>query len=320
MLRAEVLEKILKRESKDVDVAVTSEGVRHVIGGISITKEEVNYLKEKGVLKVEKSMSLVSCPRCANHLVVVVLTCPSCSSNNVYSLSVFTHVKCGYTSDRSKFVKDGSLHCPVCNVQIGDGELLPRGTIFECRDCSAKFETPSFTFWCTNCGLKFSIGQSSVETVSKYSISADAISSLESETITDIVYKQILKRCPDAVILRDYKVDGLSGRKYVLPSIIACDDVLKLYVHAVTRPDDIATLVPALLDVSDDIKMLVVHKPEFRATCRALNITGRAILLELRGYDKLASDLESLIAQGRISLEPKRGEGGSQERKGSQRS
>jgi hypothetical protein len=98
------------------------------------------------------------CPNCESQALNVRETCPSCGSANLGQFVAKFHFRCGYVGPESAFgLEPGGLRCPKCRrllKDLGTDHDSP-GTFFECRACTAQFQTPQIGGRCLACACRF---------------------------------------------------------------------------------------------------------------------------------------------------------------------
>jgi ssDNA-binding Zn-finger/Zn-ribbon topoisomerase 1 len=121
--------------------------------------EDLETLASQGYLERTFVERLSLCPHCTSHALNVHESCPQCGSSNLSSFKAFFHFRCGYVGPAESFKAEADgLRCPKCNrilADLGTDHDSP-GEYFECRACSAKFQTPNVGARCLACGATFS--------------------------------------------------------------------------------------------------------------------------------------------------------------------
>lgn len=107
--------------------------------------EKLDELVKEGVMTKKRIDSLVMCPSCESHLMLVKLSCPNCGSRMITKGRALKH-SCGYIGLESDFL-DGK--CPICDKQGGYEDL---GIQYRCENCGSVFRDPKIFFLCLNCG------------------------------------------------------------------------------------------------------------------------------------------------------------------------
>jgi hypothetical protein len=98
------------------------------------------------------------CPNCESHALNVRESCPSCGSANLEEFRAFFHFRCGYVGPETAFkLEADGLRCPKCRRLLKDlgTDYDSPGTFFQCRACSAQFQTPQVGGRCLACGCRF---------------------------------------------------------------------------------------------------------------------------------------------------------------------
>lgn len=121
--------------------------------------EDLETLASGGYLERTFVERLSLCPHCTSHALNVHESCPQCESSNLSSFKALFHFRCGYVGPAGSFKLESSgFRCPKCNRILGDlgTDHDSPGEYFECRACSAKFQTPNVGARCLACGARFS--------------------------------------------------------------------------------------------------------------------------------------------------------------------
>jgi DNA-directed RNA polymerase subunit RPC12/RpoP len=121
--------------------------------------EDLETLASAGYLERTFVERLSLCPHCTSHALNVHEVCPQCESSNLTSFKALFHFRCGYVGATDSFkLEPAGFRCPKCNrilADLGTDHDSP-GDYFECRACSAKFQTPNVGARCLGCGARFS--------------------------------------------------------------------------------------------------------------------------------------------------------------------
>lgn len=98
------------------------------------------------------------CPNCSSHALNVRETCLSCGSAHLEQFTAFFHFRCGFVGPESAFgLEPDGLRCPKCRRLLKDRgtDHDSPGIFFECRSCSAQFQTPQIGGRCLSCTGRF---------------------------------------------------------------------------------------------------------------------------------------------------------------------
>lgn len=141
----------------------------------------LNYLEKVGLVDREgREFKVITCPYCGSSLYNVDLTCRSCGSTDIKSLSSITHPACGYIGDTSEFKRDNRYACPRCNIDITDALIsgeITRFSFFHCNACGDTMIEPKTRFLCLTCGRNYSAEEADFRYFVRYSIRSDLVSS-----------------------------------------------------------------------------------------------------------------------------------------------
>jgi Thaumarchaeal output domain 1 len=121
-------------------------------------KQGLEELVERGDAERVFFDRLTLCPNCENHALNVREICPSCGSAHLEPFTAIFHFRCGFVGPESAFgMEPGGLRCPKCRRLLKDlgTDYDSPGTFFECRSCTAQFQTAHIGGRCLACGCRF---------------------------------------------------------------------------------------------------------------------------------------------------------------------
>ena len=94
-------------------------------------------------------------------------SCPKCKSHNIVKTGLTEHIPCGFIAEREKYIDE---KCPRCGVFLVEDQYRDMGKWFTCRNCKEKFEHPKLEIVCRKCNSNFSIEESKILEIPKYSL------------------------------------------------------------------------------------------------------------------------------------------------------
>jgi hypothetical protein len=127
----------------------------------------LNKLAKLDILKREFFEMVAACPKCESTTLTSHYYCPKCKDNNIIKTSLTEHIICGYIDERIKF-KSGK--CPRCGETLEDDNYRNMGRWYLCRNCEEKTVKPGLKFHCRKCNKEFSIEESKLLEISKFSL------------------------------------------------------------------------------------------------------------------------------------------------------
>jgi len=127
----------------------------------------LNQLTTSDILKKQFFEMVAACPKCESTTLTSHYYCPKCKDNNIIKTSLTEHVTCGHIDERIKFKND---KCPRCGENLEANNYRNMGRWYLCRNCEEKTVKPSFKFHCRKCNKEFSIEESKLLEISKFSL------------------------------------------------------------------------------------------------------------------------------------------------------
>lgn len=154
--------------------------------GVKELNQILESLSMKGYLRTKKHDPTLFCPKCDAIHVLTKYNCPKCQSTDVGITELIEHPLCGYTGLKKSFISGMALICPNCGTNLGsifqdrrikDHKLEYRviGFGFQCENCGNKFDRPSFSHICQQCGYTFDYKRAEYKKLQDYEINEDAI-------------------------------------------------------------------------------------------------------------------------------------------------
>jgi ssDNA-binding Zn-finger/Zn-ribbon topoisomerase 1 len=108
-----------------------------------------------------------TCPQCESTTMTLHYHCPKCNSHNIVKTSLTEHIPCGLITEREKFTYG---KCPRCGDLLINNQYRDMGRWYVCRECNEKFEHPQLEIICRRCNRNFTIEESKVLEIPKYSL------------------------------------------------------------------------------------------------------------------------------------------------------
>lgn len=138
-------------------------------GEISSEKaaEFLERLTQLDILKKDFFDTASSCPYCESIIMTLHYGCPKCKSHHIIKTSLTEHIPCGFIAEREKYTDE---KCPRCGVLLAEDQYRNMGKWFTCRNCQEKFEHPKLEIICRKCNRNFSIEESKIIEIPKYSL------------------------------------------------------------------------------------------------------------------------------------------------------
>jgi hypothetical protein len=138
------------------------------------TAKLLETLSQVGILKKKLYDKLIQCPSCKSPNVAIRYLCPHCNSFNISKKALIEHLQCGGIDTEEHFTAEGRLICPLCHMELREGEYRRIGTWFECADCKCRFDEPSVTQFCRNCLNQFTVKDAVLGNVYSYTLTEEA--------------------------------------------------------------------------------------------------------------------------------------------------
>jgi len=124
----------------------------------------------------------LTCPDCSSPEVYSKYACPKCDSHNVEYIELIEHMKCGYIGSKDKFMKDSSLVCPGCQAKFDEDskEITYReiGSCYQCEKCGYRFDKPEIIHLCQKCERSFTYKDAKYIKIFAYKITDETLNNL----------------------------------------------------------------------------------------------------------------------------------------------
>ena len=295
MSRARVLDKLIRYENDKIRTSLEKDGTKYYLDEVELSKTDIDYLISKGAIFSEGFISIITCPKCNEHALVVLPVCPKCNSNSIDLVELIAHIKCGYIAPSREFKYEDKLYCPNCNSQVNSDELMNYGLVFTCNNCNAKFDIPLIMLKCTSCGMEFKIHDANVKRVPSYSVNKAKIQNLEREFVTSIVIDALQSL---GKIETNLTISGISGFPHKVPIMLEVKDQ-KFGIYTIINENDLAEISSAILDIPKNINIIVLCKeiPESYNTgfnCDNLRNSEKVAVIKYRNITELWEKVREL--------------------------
>lgn len=148
----------------------TYKSIKQIFEGELSNKEMTEYLDRLTRLDIlQKSFydSVSTCPNCDSTNITLHNGCPKCKSHRISKTSLTEHIPCGYIGERDKYNQG---NCPKCGLNINETPYVNLGRWYVCQECGEKFEHPQLDAVCRNCDTIFTIEETNLKEISKYSL------------------------------------------------------------------------------------------------------------------------------------------------------
>jgi len=132
--------------------------------------EFLERLTRLDILKKSFYDTISACPHCNSTIITLHYYCPKCKSRNIVKTSLIEHIPCGLITEREKFYAG---KCPRCGERLTQDQFRSMGRWYICRECSENFERPQLKILCRKCNTKFTIEESKIVEIPKYSLNIE---------------------------------------------------------------------------------------------------------------------------------------------------
>lgn len=133
-------------------------------------KEFLERLTRLDILKKSFYDTIAACPHCNSTIMTLHYKCPKCKSHNIVKTSLTEHIPCGLITERENFFAG---KCPRCGEHITQDQCRSMGRWYICTECSEKFEHPQLEILCRKCNRSFTIEESKILEIPKYSLNIE---------------------------------------------------------------------------------------------------------------------------------------------------
>jgi hypothetical protein len=111
--------------------------------------------------------TISACPYCNSTIMTLHYNCPNCKSHDIIKTSLTEHIPCGLITEKERF---SAGKCPRCEEEITQDRCRSMGRWYICRGCNERFEHPKLEFLCRKCNRNFTIEESKIVDIPKYSL------------------------------------------------------------------------------------------------------------------------------------------------------
>ncbi len=132
--------------------------------------EFLERLTRLDILKKSFYDTISACPHCNSTIMTLHYYCPKCKSHNIVKTSLIEHIPCGLITEREKFYAG---KCPTCGERLTQDQWRSMGRWYICRVCNERFEHPQLEILCRKCNRNFTIEQSKIVEIPKYSLNIE---------------------------------------------------------------------------------------------------------------------------------------------------
>ncbi|MBS7644209.1 hypothetical protein KEJ26_06525 [Candidatus Bathyarchaeota archaeon] len=259
-------------------------------------------LSQVGILKKKLYDKIIRCPSCRSPNVAIRYLCPHCNSFNIIKKALLEHTQCGGIDTEEHFAAQGKLICPICHMELREGEYRRIGTWFECTDCKGRFDEPSITQFCRNCLNQFTVRDAVLEDIYSYTLTEEA----EREA-----KRSIFMLAP----LRNFLIE--SGYTVEAPgSVIGRSGTAHQFSMVASKPQDVASKGSVVIDVvtSDTIaderpviamfaktidisisQPILIISPEIKDRGKQLAVTYKITVIEAKNSAEAIEKLRKII-------------------------
>ena len=171
----------------------------------------LNKLTRLDILEKSFFDTISACPKCESTALTLHYYCPKCKNHNVIKTNLTEHILCGLIDERIKFLDDV---CPRCGENLEIGNHRNMGRWYLCRNCEEKTVKPGLKMQCRKCNKDFSIEESKLLEISKFSLNPDRRNEIKQRVAS---FDKIIKMLQDLdfeVEVPGYITGQKSGMKH----------------------------------------------------------------------------------------------------------
>lgn len=216
-------------------------------------------LEKKGALKSQFIDRVLTCPDCSSPEVYTKYTCPKCNSLNVEYTELLEHMKCGYIGSNDKFIKDSILVCPNCQTQLTDEALHYRviGSCYQCEKCGYRFDKPDIIHICQKCGRNFKYQEAKYIKIFAYKITEETVNALKGDLPVLETIKKTLSDKGFKVQLHPL-IAGTSGVQHTFDILAEKNETRIIIDISITgNKNDMISLLGKKLDVNPTKALII---------------------------------------------------------------
>ena len=252
-------------------------------------------LERKGALIPKFVDRVLTCPDCSSPEVYSKYSCQKCSSINVEYTELIEHMKCGHIGSKNNFIKGTSLICPGCQTELVDDTLQYRviGNSYQCEKCGHRFDAPEIIHFCQQCKRSFSHRDAKYIKIYAYKIADEAINEFGKDLPLYETVEEILRENGYDTQFRA-QIDGASGVQH--PFDITAkkgEALLAIDVSLSGDKNDAVALLGKKMDVNPTQSILIdmSNREELAPLAKVYNIT----VLKGANEKDLRNELRNLL-------------------------
>jgi len=261
-----LLGKLIKRGVLELTPTLNKVGIRYVEAeetwkdaDPAQVKSALENLERKGALVSKFIDRVLTCPDCSSPEVYSKYACSKCNSINVEYTELLEHMKCGYIGSKNKFIKDSSLVCPGCQAELVDAAVQYRviGNCYQCEKCEYRFDTPDIIHFCQQCKRSFTHREAKYIKIYTYKIADETISKFGKDLPLYESVEEILRENGFDTQF-NAKIDGASGVQHPF-DITAKKEKVLLVIDVSLSGDknDAVSLLGKKMDVNPTQSLLI---------------------------------------------------------------
>jgi predicted RNA-binding Zn-ribbon protein involved in translation (DUF1610 family) len=252
------LRKLIKKGVLVLKPSLSKQGVRYADAeeiwkvDLADAKAIIARLAEKGAFKPEFVDRVLTCPKCSSPEVFSKYACPKCGSHNVEFTELIEHKKCGNIGPKDSFAKGSSLICPRCQTELKRemSDYRTIGNFYQCEKCGHRFDKPDVIHICQNCEVISTYQDAKYVRIFAYRVAEEAMKGFQTELPILANVKKTLVNEGFKVQLR-VKVTGTSGAQSPF-DVLAEKGTARLVIDVSTTgsKNDIIGLLAKKVDVN----------------------------------------------------------------------
>ena len=254
-----LLGKLIKRGVLELTPTLNKAGIRYVDAeetwkdaDPAQVKSALENLERKGVLVPKFIDRVLTCPDCSSPEVYSKYACSKCNSINVEYTELLEHMKCGYIGSKNKFIKGSSMICPGCQAELVDDAVQYRriGNCYQCEKCGYRFDTPEIIHFCQQCKRSFTHREAKYIKIYAYKIADETINKYGKDSPLFESVGEILRENGFDTQF-NAQLDGASGVKHPFDIVAKRKDILLVADVSLTGDkNDAISLLGKKMDVN----------------------------------------------------------------------
>jgi len=301
----ELLRNLMKKGVLELKPTLNKLGIHYVEAEEICKKADLNQVRAllenlagKGVIKSEFIDHVLTCPDCSSPEVYSKYTCPKCDSQNVEYSELLEHSGCGYIGPREKFRIDSHLVCPNCQTKFTEEFTHCRviGRCYLCEKCGYHFDKPEIVHVCQRCRRNFAYQEARYIKIFAYKIT-DEITLFRRELPVLESIKKVLTDNGFKVKLHP-QITGSSGTRHTFDILAERNETrLVIDISLTGKKNDGISLLVKKIDVNPTKAIIIdlSNLDELTPLEKIYNITVlKATNSHLLNYEKFQSTLGSV--------------------------